>query len=178
MSSSDKKVRVDTSLSPNELEAVTREVARRLGLTFKFAAGSNPSLHFHIGMGDACVEQFTDQSSGATGAKSFGPASSATSHGNVANFNANVGDLRSAVGALRDILDSTSLPETSAAESAEVALVSMEQELETSAPDRQRLQQAWASVQSFMNGCLAVGIFAVDKAVQVKAIVTKVASLL
>jgi len=169
-------------LSRDELlQALQEYFSKTGGITFQ--EGSNPQFHIHIqGEVMAKKDEYTDRSTGPTGAKAFGPQSSATSHGEVVQ-NQTLGpeqtaELVAAFEKLTALLQELQLADRERLDETIGAIEEAKDVASEDAPQRSRIATAWEKAKSWVTASLSVGTFAAAKAEDVRALITKITGLL
>jgi hypothetical protein len=131
---------------------------------------------------DETTSQYIDESTGPTGAKAFGPQSTATSTGAViqgqtlesAESAALVAAFEQLTTLLKELqpADRVSLDET-------ISAINQAKERATT-PDapKQLISSAWEKAKGWVGAALSVGTFVTVKAEQVRALITKITGLL
>jgi hypothetical protein len=168
-----------------DLSRLLLQAAQAAGVSITFAPGSNPHFHVHIGELMAgkkeSGDQYTDQSSGATGAKSFGPQSTATNSGQVlqsAVFTpTQSAELVQALESLTSLVRDVQLADN--AKLVEI-LSALEQAKKTATSDnaqKSAITGVWEKAKAWLSSALSVGLFVTEKGEQVRTLLAKITAL-
>jgi hypothetical protein len=174
-------------LSPEALLQAVQEYSSATGVRITFEAGSNPHVHIHfhgeiMAKKEETTTQYTDKSTGPTGAKAFGPQSSATSHGAVVqNQTLEPGQTAELVAAFTEL--SALLKELQLADRGRLdeTIGAIEEAKEcASGPEPQKgpIAAAWEKAKGWVSAALSVGTFAAAKAQEIGALIGKITGLL
>jgi hypothetical protein len=174
-------------LSSDQLRQAVQEYCETTGMRITFRQGSNPQFHIHIhgeimAKKDETTTQYTDQSTGPTGAKAFGPESSATSHGVVVQHQtlgpAQTAELVATFAQLSSLLKEVQLADRGSLDETIGAIEEAKEGASLPEPQRSRIATAWEKAKSWVNAALSVGMFAAAKAEEVRALIAKISGLL
>jgi hypothetical protein len=131
---------------------------------------------------DEATTQYTDQSTGPTGAKAFGPQSSATSHGAVVQSQTlepeQAVDLVRAFAQLVTLLRAIQLADRASLDETIGAIEEAKEGASATEPQKSRIATAWERAKGWVSAALSVGTFAAAKAEEVRALIAKITSLL
>lgn len=174
-------------LTPAALRQVIQEYSETTGVRITFKEGSNPQFHLHfhgevMAKKDEIGTQYTDQSTGPTGAKAFGPASSATSHGaviqNQALGEAQAGELVKAFEQLAAVLRDLQIADRAKLDETLEAITQAKTSASSPEPKKNLISSAWEKAKGWVSAALSVGTFAATKAEEVKSLIAKITGLL
>lgn len=130
---------------------------------------------------DEATTQYTDQSTGPTGAKAFGPQSSATSHGMVVQSQtlepAQTAELIQAFAQLVTLLKELQLADRGKLEETIVAIEEAKEDASSPEPQKNRIAAVWDKAKNWVNAALSVGTFAAAKAEEVRVLIAKITGL-
>jgi hypothetical protein len=131
---------------------------------------------------DDTSTQYTDHSTGPTGAKAFGPQSSATSHGAVVQNqtleDTQATDLVAAFTQLSALLKDLPLADRGSLDETLGAIEEAKVDASSPAPQKSRIATAWEKAKGWVSAALAVGTFATAKAEEVRSLIANITGLL
>jgi hypothetical protein len=174
-------------LSPEALLQAAHDFSEATGIRLSFQQGSNPQFHIHI-HGEIMTKksetsaQYTDQSTGPTGAKAFGPQSSAVNYGDVAQKNTleseQSAELVKAFDQLVVLLIDTQLADRAKLDETLDAIKQAKANASSDQPQKSVISSAWEKAKGWVTAALSVGTFVATKAEEVRALITKITGLL
>jgi len=175
-------VEMEFPLDSDTVQRILCSVAQKTGLSVTFSQGSKPVIHVHVhqAIGDHMGDKYSDQSTGPTGAKSFGDQARAKSIGDVsqtlgAQETEEVAKLFERLVAIMagvQVLDRE--PLEGASQSTQEGML----EARAEKPDQGIIRRSWEKSKSWITMAIGAGLFATEKAEEIKMIIKRLQEIL